>query len=63
MDVDIAVAVDGDHGQDWAGFARAQTVALIEPNEIKKLFQSGQKWKIDDARQLLKAAWHYLNYG
>ncbi|MBE8471598.1 nucleotidyltransferase family protein [Streptomyces justiciae] len=37
--------------------------ALIEPNEIKKLFQSGQKWKIDDARQLLNAAWHYLNYG
>ncbi|MEV5899746.1 hypothetical protein [Streptomyces sp. NPDC052127] len=37
--------------------------ALVEPNEIKKLFQSGQKWKPDDARQLLDAAWHYLNYG
>lgn len=37
--------------------------ALVEPNEIKKLFQSGQKWKTDDARRLLDAAWHYLNYG
>ncbi|MDT0468345.1 nucleotidyltransferase family protein [Streptomyces gibsoniae] len=37
--------------------------AMWEPNEMKKVFQDGQKWKIQDARDLLEAAWHYLNYG
>ncbi|RAG81979.1 nucleotidyltransferase [Streptacidiphilus pinicola] len=36
---------------------------MLEPNEMKKVFQDGQKWKIRDARQLLDAAWHHLNYG
>jgi hypothetical protein len=43
----------------WFGNPRK----LVEPNEIKKVFQDGQKWKVQDARQLLEAAWHYLSYG
>lgn len=37
--------------------------AMVEPNGIKKLFGSGQKWTKDDARQLVTAAWDYLGYG
>lgn len=35
---------------------------MLEPNEVKKLFQRGQKWTARDATQLIRAAWHYLNY-
>ncbi|MEV8543197.1 hypothetical protein [Streptomyces sp. NPDC051572] len=51
------------HLRQQCSFWWGNTDALVEPNEIKKLFQSGQKWEPADARQLLDAAWHYLNYG
>jgi hypothetical protein len=37
--------------------------AMVEPNEMKKVFQEGQKWKTEDASRLLNAAWDHLNYG
>lgn len=43
----------------WSGDYRS----MVEPNEIKKVFGDSQKWTVDDARQLLTAAWSYLNYG
>ncbi len=36
---------------------------MREPNEMKRVFQDGQKWKVQDARQLLEAAWSHLAYG
>nr|WP_134002559.1 nucleotidyltransferase [Streptomyces sp. 846.5] len=38
------------------------TDAMTEPNEIKKLFGSTQKWQVNDGRQLVAAAWDYLGY-
>jgi hypothetical protein len=45
----------------WSLTATPDT--MVEPNGIKKLFGSGQKWTKDDARQLVTAAWDYLGYG
>ncbi|MFC1405796.1 MULTISPECIES: hypothetical protein [Streptacidiphilus] len=43
----------------WSGGWRDQ----LEPNEMKKVFGEGQKWTIQDGRQLIEAAFYYLNYG
>lgn len=34
----------------------------LEPNELKYLFRSSQKWTPEIARQLVKKAWNYLDY-
>ncbi|MFF7990497.1 hypothetical protein ACFZDG_11995 [Kitasatospora xanthocidica] len=36
--------------------------AMMEPNEIKKLFGPQQKWTVDTARELIEQAWAYLGY-
>ncbi|MFF4345466.1 hypothetical protein ACFY00_36845 [Kitasatospora sp. NPDC001540] len=45
----------------WSWQARPDD--MVEPNGIKKLFGSGQKWTKDDGRKLVAAAWDYLGYG
>ncbi len=42
----------------WPGTSR-----MVEPNEVKKVFGSDQKWDEKDARDLVEGAWLYLNYG
>lgn len=41
---------DGNYG-DWT-----------EPNDIKYLFRSSQKWTRQQAQELVLATWHYLGY-
>jgi hypothetical protein len=36
---------------------------MLEPNDIKYLFHSSQKWTIAEAKQLVEEAWKYLGYG
>ncbi|MFJ8864134.1 hypothetical protein ACIRD8_37830, partial [Streptomyces sp. NPDC102451] len=36
---------------------------MQEPNEIKMLFGSEQKWREQDALDLILHGWRYLNYG
>jgi hypothetical protein len=36
---------------------------MLEPNDIKYLFHSSQKWTLDMARSLVKATWSYLGHG
>jgi hypothetical protein len=40
-----------------------QSEAMLEPNEIKKLFGPKQKWTVETARELVEQAWIYLGYG
>lgn len=42
-----------------SGFDNGQ---WVEPNELKYLFHSTQKWSVDDARELTRNLWDYLEY-
>ncbi|TKJ95527.1 hypothetical protein PlfCFBP13513_17010 [Plantibacter flavus] len=35
---------------------------MLEPNDIKYLFHSSQKWTIPMAKQLVEQTWKYLGY-
>jgi len=63
----------GSNRSDWFQDALAQlhntllATAFVyedwlEPNELKYLFGSDQKWKVDDARELTMKLWDYLEY-
>ncbi|WP_137992707.1 nucleotidyltransferase [Streptomyces vilmorinianum] len=41
----------------------SRSEAMMEPNEIKKLFGPQQKWTVETARELVEQAWVYLGYG
>ncbi|MEU2223109.1 nucleotidyltransferase [Streptomyces sp. NPDC018347] len=41
----------------WFGAQR-----MVEPNKMKKVFGTGQKWDEKDAQNLIVSAWRYLNY-
>lgn len=34
----------------------------VEPNNLKYLFHDGQKWTVDDGRELTRKLWDYLGY-
>lgn len=34
----------------------------VEPNELKYLFHSSQKWTVEDGRELTRTLWDYLEY-
>jgi hypothetical protein len=44
------LADDGNY-DDWT-----------EPNDIKYLFRSGQKWSRSDAQEIVLETWRYLDY-
>ena len=36
---------------------------MVEPNRMKWLFTEDKKWSIQDGKNLIQAAWSYLEYG
>ncbi|CAM5587445.1 Cyclic dipyrimidine nucleotide synthase [Streptomyces alboniger] len=40
-----------------------KALLMVEPNDVKKLFEPGQKWNEKDALDLIEGAWRYLGYG
>jgi hypothetical protein len=46
----------------WQGLKDSSHDDWTEPNDIKDLFGRGQKWTVDDARELVLATWVYLGY-
>ena len=43
--------------------ADASERKMVEPNWMKYLFGPGQKWTLQDGKDLVLATWHHLDYG
>jgi hypothetical protein len=46
----------------WEGLDSNGCDRWTEPNDIKYLFRAGQKWAVDDAREVVLGTWRYLGY-
>jgi hypothetical protein len=46
----------------WQGLDKTGYDEWTEPNDIKYLFNSGQKWSVDDAKEVVLETWRYLDY-
>lgn len=46
----------------WQGLDKNGYDHWTEPNNVKYLFRSDQKWSVDDAKEVVLATWRYLGY-
>jgi hypothetical protein len=46
----------------WLGLEGNESASWTEPNDVKYLFKGGQKWDIDDAKEVTLETWRYLDY-
>ncbi len=46
----------------WQGLDKDGCDQWTEPNDIKYLFRAGQKWTVDDAKEVVLGIWRYLDY-
>lgn len=46
----------------WQGLDKNGYDHWTEPNDVKYLFRSAQKWSVDDAKEVALASWNYLGY-
>ena len=46
----------------WQGLDKMGYDEWTEPNNIKYLFNSDQKWSVDEAKELVLGTWRYLEY-
>lgn len=46
----------------WQGLDKNGYDHWTEPNNVKYLFGSEQKWSVDDAKEVVLATWGYLDY-
>lgn len=46
----------------WQGLDENGYSEWTEPNDIKYLFRSGQKWTVEDAKDVVLGTWRYLDY-
>ncbi len=46
----------------WQGLDKAGYDEWTEPNDIKYLFKGGQKWSVEDAKDVVLETWRYIEY-
>lgn len=46
----------------WQGLETTGYGEWTEPNDVKYLFNGSQKWRVDDAKEVVLETWRYLDY-